>query len=260
MKIILLADVYKHGVKGEVVEVADGFARNYLIPKGLATKATNSELRRYQKVMELSEARRLEYEGMLNELGHKIDGTELIFFRRAANTGKLFGSVTTADIADELDRVTGVDINRRRVSQQPLRETGLHEVPVRLGTDVSPLLNIRILAEDQRIEYERQREAVAEGLLDELQYNNKGTLTPVDLNKLRSKQEKAEAETEAAAELAEAQTAVAAVEDMEVSAVDEDMEVSAVDEYDDYDDYDDFEAPPAVDAANDYFEDEVDEQ
>ena len=66
---------------------------------------------------------------------------ELIFGRRAASTGKLFGSVTTQEIADELDRVTSVDINRRRISQQSLREVGTHQVAVRLGNELSPTLD-----------------------------------------------------------------------------------------------------------------------
>lgn len=202
MKIILLSDVYNHGVAGEVVEVADGFARNFLIPKGLATKATDSSLKRFAKVREKAEHRRMEYEGMLNELGRKIDGTDLIFFRRAANTGKLFGSVTTQDIAEELDRVTSVDINRRRVSQQGLRDTGLHQVPVRLGTDVSPVLNIRVIAEDQRLEYERQRTAIEEGLIEAIVFDDNGAIVPVDFDKLRRKAEKEMEEQEAAEAIA----------------------------------------------------------
>lgn len=210
MKIILLSDVYNHGVAGEVVDVAPGFARNYLIPKGLATKATKGQLKRYTKMRQQSEARRDEYEGMLNELGRKIDGTDLTFFRRAANSGKLFGSVTTEDIADALDEATGVDINRRRVSQQPLRDIGLHRVPVRLGSDVSPTLNIRIVAEDERVDLERQREAVKQGLLGGINFDDEGRLVPVDIARLRRKQEKAE--EEAAAE-SEVEAAVEALED-----------------------------------------------
>ncbi len=202
MKIILLADVYNHGVAGEVVEVADGFARNFLIPKGMATKVSDSSLKRFEKVREKAEQRRMEYEGMLNELGRKIDRTDLVFFRRAANTGKLFGSVTTQDITEELDRVTGVDINRRRISQQGLRETGLHEVPVRLGTDVSPILNIRVIPEDERVEFERQRAAVEEGLIEAIEFTELGNIVPVDFAKLQRKAEKEMAEAEAAEAIA----------------------------------------------------------
>ena len=216
MKIILLSDVYNHGVAGEVVEVANGFARNYLIPKGLATKATDGELKRFSKMREKSEARRMEYEGKLNELGHKINGTNLVFFRRAASTGKLFGSVTTQDIAEELDRITGVDINRRRVSQQSLRDTGLYGVPVRLGSDASPVLNVRIISEDQRVEYQRQLDAIGEGLIEEIRFTESGNVVPVDLNKLRQRIERAEAQAEAESEI-ETATAAATPEDEETA-------------------------------------------
>ena len=153
MQVILLQDLYKHGVAGEVVEVADGFARNYLIPRKMAMQATRSALRQTEAVRQNVEARRAQYNNMLNDLARQIDGVELIFGRRAASTGKLFGSVTTQEIADELDRLTGVDINRRRISQQSLREVGTHQVPVRLGTEISPLLVITIVPEDRLPEF-----------------------------------------------------------------------------------------------------------
>ena len=153
MKVILLQDLYKHGVAGEVVKVADGFARNFLIPRKMAIPASDSALRRTENIRKNVEARKAQYNNMLNDLGRQIDGQELIFGRRAATTGKLFGSVTTQEIADELDSATGVDINRRRISQQPLREVGTHQVPVRLGTEVSPLLTITIVPEDELSEF-----------------------------------------------------------------------------------------------------------
>ncbi len=163
MKIILLDYVYKHGVAGEVIDVADGYARNYLIPKGLAVQATPGELKRAEKLREQAAVRRAALENKMNELARIIDGVELIFGRRAASTGKLFGSVTTQEIADSLLEKTGVDINRRRISQQPLREIGTHEVPVRLGTDLSPILQITIVREEELAETLAAREAAARG-------------------------------------------------------------------------------------------------
>lgn len=171
MKVILLQDLYKHGVAGEVVKVADGFARNYLIPRKMAIQASESALRRTENVRKNVEARKAQYNNMLNDLGRQIDGVELIFGRRAASTGKLFGSVTTQEIADELDRVTSVDINRRRISQQSLREIGTHQVPVRLGTEVSPMLTITIVPEDELSEFlaarERGEKVSAEDIMTE---------------------------------------------------------------------------------------------
>lgn len=163
MKVILLADVYNHGVAGEVVAVADGFARNYLIPKKLAAKATAGELRRAAKLSETAATRRAALDNRLNELARQIDGVELLFGRRAANTGKLFGSVTTTDIADALNEKTGIDINRRRISQQALREVGSFDVPVRLGSEISPVLKIVIVREGEEAAYLAAKAAEAAG-------------------------------------------------------------------------------------------------
>jgi large subunit ribosomal protein L9 len=153
MKVLLIADVYKQGVAGEVVDVADGYARNYLIPKKLAVKATPNELKRSEKLRETAAARKAELENRLNDLARQIDGVELVFGRRAANTGKLFGSVTTTDIAEALNAKTGIDINRRRISQQALREIGTFMIPVRLGTETSPMLKVVIVREDELKDY-----------------------------------------------------------------------------------------------------------
>jgi large subunit ribosomal protein L9 len=153
MKVLLLSDIYKQGVAGEVVEVADGYARNYLLPKKFAVKATPNELKRAEELRQTAAARKAEYEGRLNELARQIDGVELVFGRRAANTGKLFGSVTTSDIADALNQKTGIDINRRRISQQALREIGTYSIPVRLGSDVPPNLRVVIVREEELEKY-----------------------------------------------------------------------------------------------------------
>jgi len=153
MKVILLDYVYKHGVAGEVIDVADGYARNFLIPRNLAVKASPSELKRATKLREQSAARRAALDNRLNELARQIDGVELVFGRRAAPTGKLFGSVTTQEITDALNQKTGVDINRRRLSQQTIREVGTHMVPVRLGTEISPTLKVIVMSEQDLNDY-----------------------------------------------------------------------------------------------------------
>ncbi len=153
MKLLLLSDVYKQGVAGEVVDVADGYGRNYLIPKKLAVKATAGELKKAEGLRATAAARKAELEDRLNDLARQIDGVELVFGRRAANTGKLFGSVTTSDLAEALNKKTGIDINRRRISQQALREIGTFHVPVRLGSEMSPTLKIVVVREDDLADY-----------------------------------------------------------------------------------------------------------
>lgn len=157
MKVILTADVYKHGVAGEVVNVADGFARNYLIPKNLAMKATPGALKSLEAMRATAEARRAALDNRLNDLARQINGVELFFGRRASPTGKLFGSVTTTDIAEALNEKTGIDINRRRISGSLPREVGTHMVPVRIGTDISPELKITIVREEEFASYMQKR-------------------------------------------------------------------------------------------------------
>jgi large subunit ribosomal protein L9 len=149
MKVILLADVYKHGVAGEVISVSDGFARNWLLPKNLARKASPGALRQAEVLRAQAATRRAALDQRLNELARQIDGVELFFGRRASPTGKLFGSVTTSEIAQALFEKTGIDINRRRISQTALREVGTHEVPVRLGSESSPILRVTIVREEE---------------------------------------------------------------------------------------------------------------
>lgn len=153
MKVILLQNVYKHGVAGEIVEVADGFARNYLIPTKRAVQATSGAVKSQKRLMAQVEARRAEFENLVNEVARAIDGTELFFERRAATTGKLFGSVTTQEIAEELLRVTGRDINRRRITVNGIREVGHHAISVRLGTESQPVLNVYVVREGSMAEF-----------------------------------------------------------------------------------------------------------
>lgn len=164
MKVILLSDVYKHGVAGEVIEVADGFARNWLLPKNLAQKASPGALRQAEHLRSQAAFRRSALDQRLNELARQIDGIELFFGRRASPTGKLFGSVTTTEIAEALNEKTGIDINRRRISQTALREIGTHDVPVRLGSEISPTLKVTIVREEEFpkfLEQQKQRAANA---------------------------------------------------------------------------------------------------
>ena len=142
MKVILKEYVYKHGVAGDVVTVADGFARNYLIPRGLAIKATPGALRENQHLIKQAAQRREELRSMEHEAAQKIHGVELVFGVKAGKNRKLYGSITTRDIAQALLEKTGVDINRRRISERPLRELGVHEVPVRIGGNMPPTTRI----------------------------------------------------------------------------------------------------------------------
>src|SRR5688572_28766627 len=158
MKVILTDYVYLHGVAGDVVEVANGFARNYLIPRKKAVKATPEAIARNEKLMQEAILRRQELNDQLISVAKQIDGVELIFGRRAERNNKLYGSVTTMDIAQALLEKTGLDINRRRISERPLRELGEFDIPVRMGQELHANLKVFIVREEEMSEFVKKRE------------------------------------------------------------------------------------------------------
>jgi large subunit ribosomal protein L9 len=136
-----------------VVDVANGFARNFLIPKGLAEKATKDALNRNGNLLAQAAMRRQELNEQLVQVSDQIDGTELVFGRKAGSNGKLYGSVTTMDLAEALLEKTGIDINRRRISDRSLRELGTFDVTVRMGGDLSPSIKVIIVREEDLAAY-----------------------------------------------------------------------------------------------------------
>lgn len=150
VKVILIDDVYKHGVAGEVVDVTDGYARNYLIPQGLAIKATPGAMKQAEKLRSDAAARRARIRNELQGLAEIIEGTKLYFPVKAGETGKLYGSVTMGDVADALNDKLNIDIDRRRVGEgASLRELGEHTVRVRLGSDLAPPVKVFIHREGE---------------------------------------------------------------------------------------------------------------
>jgi len=164
MKVILKEYVYKHGVAGDIVDVADGFARNYLIPRGLAVKATPRAIKQNELLMANAAVRRNELNEKLIAIANQIDGVELVFGRKAGSNGKLYGSLTANDITKELLNKTGIDINRRRISESGLRELGTFNVAVRMGTDLSPMLRVVIVREEDLQAYLNPPSAKVESL------------------------------------------------------------------------------------------------
>lgn len=153
MKVILREYVYKHGVAGDIVNVADGFARNFLIPRGLAVKATLKALKDNENLTAEAAIRRNELNERLIAVANQIQGVELVFGRKAGSNGKLYGSVTTMDIAEALLEKTGLDINRRRISERSLREVGTYNIPVRMAHDLSPEIRVVIVREEDLAQY-----------------------------------------------------------------------------------------------------------
>jgi large subunit ribosomal protein L9 len=148
MQVVLLKDVKRLGTAGEVRTVADGYARNYLIPRGLAKPATPGAVREAQAQMAVQARQAAREQAQAQMLAEELSGVTLTFKARAGETGRLYGSVTTADIAEELEKQTGKSIDRRRlVLEEPIRELGTFEVPIRLAGDVAANIKVTVEAE-----------------------------------------------------------------------------------------------------------------
>jgi large subunit ribosomal protein L9 len=137
MKVILNADLENLGLKGEVVEVKSGFARNYLLPKNLALPATKGSVRQAEQMRRARDERDRKERAGAEELATKISSTPLNISARAGEEGQLFGSITTSEIADRLSELLGLSIDRRKVQlDEPIRSLGVHGFSVQLHPEV----------------------------------------------------------------------------------------------------------------------------
>jgi large subunit ribosomal protein L9 len=162
MEVILRQDVEKVGLRGEVVDVARGFARNYLLPRGLAETATPAkvaELRKHEEKRARHEAQTFE---QAQEIAQKLESSELRFDVPAGETGTLFGSVTATNIADEVWRVHRVRIDRRKLElHESIKRIGRYEVPVELFAEATATLRLAIVPEGGELPPQEELDAIA---------------------------------------------------------------------------------------------------
>ncbi|HSH01268.1 MAG TPA: 50S ribosomal protein L9 [Anaerolineae bacterium] len=161
MKVLLKEDVHNLGFAGEVHDVAAGYGRNYLVPRGLAIKATPKVLKQAQSWRQQAEARRAQLLAEYATLAEKIQEVTIEFTAKAGESGKLYGSVTTNDIVDKLNETLNISLDRRQITGDPLRQLGSHEVVVRLTKDIQPTVSVVIHGEDG-VQAEADDEATAE--------------------------------------------------------------------------------------------------
>jgi large subunit ribosomal protein L9 len=154
MKVLLLKDVYKLGHAGDVKKVADGYARNYLLPRGFATLATPGAVKQAETLRTAATKLRDKLNTELSGVAEKINATKLYFAAKAGETGKLYGSITTQHIAEALNQKLGENIDRRIVVHQPIRELGNYKVPVRLTADLIAHVAVTVHREGQTPEAE----------------------------------------------------------------------------------------------------------
>ena len=137
MKIILTHDMPNLGQTGDVKDVAAGYARNYLIPKGLAVRATSGTLKEFKRRQAAGARREERLAARAEALAQRLSDITLTFEAKASEKGRLFGSITTADIAEALEREIGEKFDRRKhILSEPIRQVGEHVVSVRLTADV----------------------------------------------------------------------------------------------------------------------------
>ncbi len=150
MKVIFLRDVAGIGRAGQIKEVADGYARNYLIPKGLAKPASEGAVRQAQEEKTLAERR---YERELSAAQLLAEQLNNLTVRIRAKVGEqdiLFGTITNADIAAEIQNKIGVEVDRRKIEVgEPIRRPGIYSIPIRLMGDLEPRINVVVEREEE---------------------------------------------------------------------------------------------------------------
>ena len=148
MKVIFTADVKGQGKKGELKEVSTGYARNYLMPRGLATEATADNLNAF-KLKEKAKAAQIAREkAQAEEYAKKLSGVQVTIRAKAGANGKLFGAVTSQEISDALREQFGMDVEKNKIVQpEPIKSYGSYTVKAKLGYEISGTVNVLVVEE-----------------------------------------------------------------------------------------------------------------
>ena len=147
MKVVLRTDVDAVGKKGDIVDVAAGYARNFLVPKGLAFKATDGVADQAAKMRRKRDLQDANDRAAAEEVAKALVAKVVTITARAGAEGKLFGSVTSADVADAVAAQTGVELDRRKIQlDEPIKAVGTHLVPAKLHADVEFPITIEVVA------------------------------------------------------------------------------------------------------------------
>ncbi len=156
MKVVFLQDVPNVASVGEIKEVADGYARNFLIPKKLALLAGPSAVSTMEAQLKAKARNQDQIEAELVELANRLEGKEVILRAQVGAEDRLYGSITSADIAAELESTTGLAIDKRKIElAEPIRQLGSYEVAIRLGKDIVPKIRVSVTEEETPKEEEK---------------------------------------------------------------------------------------------------------
>jgi large subunit ribosomal protein L9 len=155
-----LQRVAKLGQMGDVVRVKDGYARNFLLPKGKALRATDANRKRFDTMKVELETRNIEQKGEAEKVGSKLDGKSFIVLRQASETGQLYGSVSTRDLAALLSE-SGVAVNRSQIElNAPIKTVGMHKIPISLHPEVEILVTVNVARNADEAERQARGEDV----------------------------------------------------------------------------------------------------
>jgi large subunit ribosomal protein L9 len=163
MKVLLLEDVYKLGRAGDVKKVAPGYARNFLMPQGLAVLATPGAVKQAGRIKKQGEIKRAKVNQELGGVAEELDGQRFTFAAKASETRRLYGSINTQMIAQAVSDKIGVTVEPKQIDSQPLRMLGRHVVSVRLTVDLIPEIEVIVYREGESPEAmleEEEREAL----------------------------------------------------------------------------------------------------
>ncbi len=255
MRIIFLADVPGSGLAGEVKEVKNGYARNYLIPQNLAVVANHDQLQRIEAIRTAGEAQRLKDQQDMQALAEQLDQLSVSITARVGPTGRLYGAVTNAIIADEIFRLTEREFDRRSIQlEEPIHEPGEYPVEIRLSHGVSTTLVVTVLAEGQEAVAAEDDAHVVEGersadeVIQELEQQEQAEAEQTEEAVAQAAQPEVEEETEEAkvdsgeeavgevtqqAEAEQTEEAVAQVAQPEVEEETEESETETAEEKED---------------------------
>jgi large subunit ribosomal protein L9 len=177
MKVVLLEDLPGKGKTGEIKEVSKGYARNFLLPRGLALVATPMVIKQVESRLEKEKLEEGIDRDKLAELAQQIEGKEIRFRARMGAGERLFGSITAADIAEELSRVIGSVIDKKKIDiEKPFRQIGSYEVAVKLASDIKPKITVVIEEEEEKeTETETETEKKAEKKVEKKKEEEKET-------------------------------------------------------------------------------------
>ena len=148
MKVILKEDVKAVGSMGQIVDVADGFARNYLVPRGLAMEANVKNIKSLEHAKKVIQEKAKKIKNQAVDLSGKIENITIVIKAKAGEEGKLFGSVTTMDIAEQLKN-EGVDIDKKKIFiDEPIKRLGTYTVSIKLHPEVSTPVQVEVVGEE----------------------------------------------------------------------------------------------------------------